>query len=127
MAGKSYYITSLKDWKRRVNSYAASHWVALPDANADDASNELPGERAFGASLPDSTRILVVIESDEGGHASIEDDRGFEPLPHPLSHTPLSTSAARALKQFGVEASDSALSVTEVAGQKHPLLRYRVF
>jgi len=74
-----------------------------------------------------STRILLLVEADEGAHAALEDDAAFEPLPHPLAQRPVSTSSQAALAALGVAPGATTLDVAEAAGRVHPLLRHRVF
>jgi hypothetical protein len=115
MTGRRYYITSLADWQRHSARFANSHWLAL---SADpDSSRELPGV----------TRILVLIEADEGVHLSLEDDAGFEALPHPLASKSISNVAQSELAAHGVAPGATTFDATEIISRTHPLLRHRVF
>ncbi|MGH6877280.1 MAG: hypothetical protein ACREHV_07875, partial [Rhizomicrobium sp.] len=89
MNAKAYYLTTLGDWRRHASRFANSHWLALNDCS--------------GSARPDdSTRILVLVEADEGAHLALEDDSAFEVLPHPLAQQPLSAPAQAALARLGV-------------------------
>ena len=116
MTGKGYYITTIRDWKRREGSFANSHWVLLEDAESDVHSD-----------LNESQRILVLVEADEGMHAALEDDDRFEALPHPLSQKPISEAAQAALAIHGVASGASTFEAAEIVARVHPLLRHRVF
>ncbi len=94
---------------------------------ASESTSEILNGRTQIATADEDARILVLVEADEGTHGSIEDDRSFEPLPHPLSDRPISTSARAALKGQGIGADDSMFNVTETVARAHPLLRHRVF
>jgi hypothetical protein len=109
MTGKRYYITTLGDWQRHAARFANSHWLAL-DPTADGA-----------------TRILVLIEADEGVHLALEDDAAFEALPHPLAQKPISDVAQSALAPHGVAPGATTFDAAEAVARIHPLLRHRVF
>jgi hypothetical protein len=138
MTGKRYYLTTLRDWKRRAASFTTSHWLLLePQTGANamserhdrtsESANEMSNGHVQGATRDEEARILVLIEADEGTHGSLEDDKSFEGLPHPLSDRPISTSAHTALEGQGVRSDDSMFDVTEAVARAHPLLRHRVF
>lgn len=120
MTGKGYYITTIGDWKRRAGSFANSHWILLDDLQRQGESARQPG-------VNDSGRILVLVEADEGAHATLEDDEAFEALPHPLSQKPMSDKAQAALASQGVGAGASTFEAAEIVAKVHPLLRHRVF
>jgi hypothetical protein len=114
MTGKRYYITTLSDLQRHASRFTTSHWLAL-DANAD------------AAPPTDATRILVLVEADEGAHLALEDDAAFEPLPHPLAQLPVSDAARTALASLGIAPGATTFDAAEAGARIHPLLRYRVF
>ena len=117
MTGKSYYITRLGEWQRHAARFTNSHWLAL-DAPWQ-GTNVQPD---------DSTRILVLIEADEGVHLALEDDPAFEvPLPHPLAQKPISDAAQAALAAHGVTPGATTFDATEAVARVHPLLSHRVF
>jgi hypothetical protein len=151
MTGRRYYITSLADWQRHATRFTNSHWLALDDnavlavvADAAGAGAEAPDVPTVGArhavpelvgstvspssrELNDATRIVVLIEADEGAHLALEDDPTFEPLPHPLASKPISEAAQSALAQHGVRPGATTFDATEAVARAHPLLRHRVF
>jgi len=115
MAGKRYYLTTLGDWQRHATRLANSHWLALGPPPADNVAPR------------DGTRILVLIDADEGIHLSLEDDAAFEPLPHPLAQKPISQAAQEALATHGVTPGATTFEAAEAVARIHPLLRHRVF
>jgi hypothetical protein len=141
MTGRRYYITSLADWQRYAPSYLNSHWLALSNESVAASTLVDPpvGARhavpaSADSSLSDSvselsgtTRILVLIEADEGVHLALEDDSAFEALPHPLASKPISDVAQSALAQHGVPPGATTFDATEAVARAHPLLRHRVF
>lgn len=134
MTGKAYYLTTLGDWQRHAARFANSHWIAL-DAGPDcgRASSSGSSTQAQGAvpiqprSIGDATRILVLIEADEGAHLALEDDPAFETLPHPLAQQAVSVPVQGALAPLGVASGATTFEVAEAAARIHPLLRHRVF
>jgi hypothetical protein len=114
MTGKRYYITTLGDLERHAARFTTSHWLAL-QANPDAA----PPTHA--------TRILVLVEADEGAHLALEDDAAFEPLPHPLAQQAISAAAQTALAPLAVVPGATTFDAAEAAARVHPLLRYLVF
>jgi hypothetical protein len=116
MTGKAYYLTTLSDWHRHAARLANSHFVML-DAPAS-------GNPATPCA---DTRILVLIEADEGVHLSLEDDPAFEVLPHPLAQKPISPAAQSALTPHGVAPGATTFDAAEALGRVHPLLKHRVF
>jgi len=114
MTAKAYYLTTLGDWQRHAARFANSHWLAL-----DNPSKAGP---PYGC-----TRVLVLIEADEGAHLALEDDPAFEPLPHPLAQRPISAAAQAALAHLGVASGANTFDAAEAAARVHPLLRHRVF
>jgi len=146
MMGKAYYLTTLGDWQRHAARFARSHYIVLaPSASAREELNvaspndlaENPSatlkpaaaaSRAATTSSPnDATRILVLVEADEGAHLALEDDPAFEALPHPLVQKPISQSAQEALAPHGVGPGATTFDAAEALARVHPLLRHRVF
>jgi hypothetical protein len=130
MTGRRYYITSLNAWQRHAVRFANSHWLAL---DADAASRELPNgssaelANATTNELSGASRILVLVEADEGVHLSLDDDAEFEALPHPLAPKSISDSAQIALAAHGVPPDATMFEAAEIIARAHPLLRHRVF
>jgi hypothetical protein len=114
MIGKSYYLTTLGDWKRHAGRFANSHWLAVGGVAANVAPD-------------DSSPILALIEADEGVHLALEDDAAFEALPHPLAQKPISGAAQAALAAHGIAPGATTFDVAEAIARAHPLLRHRVF
>jgi len=109
MTGRRYYLTTIGDWQRHSGRFSNSHWLALKD------------------SAESCTPIIVLIEADEGVHLALEDDKSFEPLPHPFAQKPISGAAQDALAAHGVSAGATTFETAEAVGRVHPLLRHRVF
>ena len=112
MTGKAYYITTLADWQRHASGFAHSHYIVLDE--------QAP---ATGA----ATKILVLVEADEGVHVALEDDPAFEALPHPLTQKPISDAAQTALAPHGVAPGATTFDAAEALARVHPLLKHRVF
>jgi len=74
-----------------------------------------------------STRILVLVEGDEGAHLALDDDPAFEALPHPLAQKPISLTAQAALAPHGVADGATTFDAAEALARVHPLLRHTVF
>jgi hypothetical protein len=96
LTGRRYYITTLADWHHHAHRFANSHWLALShDASAiasrelADASSAMPDvgadALAHNAQPSATTRIIVLIDADEGVHLALDDDDAFEALPHPFA------------------------------------------
>lgn len=111
MTGKAYYITTLGDWQRHAGRFTTSHWLSLDGGSQPEAA----------------TRILVLVEGDEGAHLALDDDPAFEALPHPLAQKAISEAAQAALAPHGVAAGATTFEAAEAVGRLHPLLRHRVF
>ena len=116
MTGKAYYLTTLGDWQRHAARFANSHWLALDPAAP--LESVMPNN---------ATRILVLIESDEGAHLALEDDPAFEALPPPLAQKPISDAAQSALAPHGVVPGATTFDAAEILARVHPLLKHRVF
>ncbi|MGB8524321.1 MAG: hypothetical protein WCD43_15250 [Candidatus Acidiferrales bacterium] len=139
MTGKRYYLTTIGAWQRHAGRFANSHWLALSAAplgsgfaKAHDITPAgtaccAPAESSSAASETDATRILVLIEADEGAHLALEDDAAFEALPHPLAQKPISEAAQTALAAHGVGPGATMFDAVEAVARVHPLLRHRVF
>ena len=144
MTGRRYYITTLADWHRHAHRFANSHWLALSndnDANRDADDSDVPTvgarhavpEHADGEAVPSSrelagaTRIVVLIDADEGVHLALDDDAAFEALPHPFAPKAISHSAHEALAAHGVTPGSTTFDAAEAIARAHPLLRPRVF
>ena len=148
MTGKAYYITTLADWHRHASRFAHSHYIVL-DADKRDgfvgaplgapqsvtteiskgAASSAPTDDATGHSpaCSASTKILVLVEADEGAHLALEDDPAFEALPHPLAQAPISAAAQAALAPHGVGPGATTFDAAEALARVHPLLKHRVF
>jgi hypothetical protein len=141
MTGRRYYITTLADWHRHAHRFANSHWFALSDAADAIGSRELAAAScavpdvgantsACDAIVPDvlnATRILVLVDADEGVHLALDDDAAFEALPHPFAPKPISHAAHEALAAYGVTPGATTFDAAEAVARAHPLLRPRVF
>lgn len=121
MTGKAYYLTTLGDWQRHAGRVANSHWLAL------EAGVESEAAPAHARTISAATRILVLIEADEGAHHALESDPAFQQLPHPLSQQPIGVAAEAALASLGVAPGATTFDAAEAAARVHPLLRHRVF
>jgi len=116
MTGRRYYITTLADWHRHAHRFANSHWLAL--SNDDSAASR---------ELTDATRIIVLVDADEGVHLALDDDAAFEALPHPFAPKAISHAAHEALASHGVTPGSTTFDAAEVIARAHPLLRPRLF
>jgi hypothetical protein len=126
MTGRRYYITTLADWHRHAHRFANSHWLALSDDAI--ASRELPSVSAAHDAQPsDATRIIVLVDADEGVHLALDDDAAFEALPHPFAPKAISHAAHQALAAHGVAPGSTTFDAAEAIARAHPLLRPRVF
>ena len=123
MTGKLYYLTTIGDWGRYAEVFANSHWIILDTATAIRVQNADTGT----CEIDGSTRIVALIETDEGIHGMLESDAAFDALPHPLSPKPISDTTRRALSLHGIPEAASTFEATEALGQIHPLLKTRVF
>lgn len=128
MTGKRYYLTNFAAWQRNAHHCAETHFVIL-EVPRENGSAPVGGSRPGAASSPAAGRelILAVITADEAAHISLETDPEFEPLPHPLSRTPVSERVAAALAPLGVIPGDDTFTIAEKISRVNPLLRYRVF
>ena len=117
MTGRRYYITTLADFHRHAHRFANSHWLALTNANDATDSRE----------LTHATRIIVLVDADEGVHLALDDDAAFEALPHPFAPKAISHAAHEALAAHGVAPGSTTFDAAEAVARAHPLLRPRVF
>lgn len=121
MTAKAYYLTTLGDWQRHAGRFANSHWLALDETIGDAHA------QSADAAPHAATRILLLVEADEGAHLALEDDAAFEPLPHPLAQRPVSDTVQSELAALGVASGATTFDAAEAASRVHPLLRHRVF
>ena len=135
MTGRRYYITTLADWHRHAHRFANSHWLALSDDDSATASREVTDAPcavganpvAHDAQPSGTTRIVVLIDADEGVHLALDDDATFEALPHPFAPKAISHAAHEALATHGVTPGSTTFDAAEAIARAHPLLRPRVF
>ncbi len=120
--------------RRALRKFAlarARHDDTAPSRELADESRAAPNATAntsaHDAQRSDATRILVLVEADEGVHLALEDDSAFEALPHPLASKPISAAAQAALATHGVAPGATTFDATELVSRAHPLLRHRVF
>jgi hypothetical protein len=87
-----------------------------------------PGVSAAHDAQPSAaTRIVVLVDADEGVHLALDDDAAFEALPHPFAPKAISHSAHEALAAHGVTPGSTTFDAAEAVARAHPLLRPRVF
>ena len=114
MNSRAYYLTTLGAWKRHAGRYAHSHWA--------------PTDPSVGpAELGNATRVLALVEADEGGHWELEKDAEFEALPVVLAASAVPANVISALAGYGVKPGATTLDVAEAMGGTHPLMRHRIF
>ncbi len=113
---------------------ATNNLASESDAgSAQDRQDLAPGMACHAptgenpAQVNADTKILVLIEADEGVHLSLESEPAFEALPHPLAQKPISDAAQAALASHGVASGATTFDAAEVVARVHPLLRHRVF
>ncbi len=121
MYGKSYYLTTLGEWRRKVHRFCASHFVQARFSSA--VGHGLEGVEAAVA----TSSVLVLVEGDEGIHNNLQNDPGWESLPHPLGNRAVSDRVVAALIGHGVRQGATTYEVTEAIAKVHPVMRYRVF
>ncbi|MGA8074058.1 MAG: hypothetical protein WB995_11310 [Candidatus Acidiferrales bacterium] len=109
MQSRTYYLTTIESWQRESPRFTTSHYI-----HADPNS-------PFAA----STKILAMVEADEGTHNSLAINPGWQEFPHALSSNPIPQSAAEVLEPHGVCAFATTFEATEVVAKNHPILRYR--
>ena len=137
MTGRRYYITTLADWHRHAHRFANSHWLALSNDDSaasrelTDATRIVPDAgahtSAHDAQPSAATRIIVLVDADEGVHLALDDDAAFEALPHPFAPKAISHAAHEALAAHGVAPGSTTFDAAEAIARAHPLLRPRVF
>lgn len=111
MQGRTYYLTTLREWQQASARFATSHYI-----HADPA-----------APAAAETKIFAIVEADEGTHNSLAQNPAWQELPHPLSAAIIPASAAAALSAHGVAAFHTSFEAAESVARNHPILRYRVF
>ena len=128
MTGKCYYMTTLGAWQRHAPRFANSHFIVLASpSSAPPCASSDPARADADADSADATRILVLVEADEGVHLALEDEPAFEALPHPLAQKPISDAAQSALAPHAVAPGATTFDAAEAAARVHPLLSHRVF
>jgi len=106
----------------------ASRSVPNAPANTSAPDAEPPGVAfAHDAQPPDASRIIVLVDADEGVHLALDDDAAFEALPHPFAPKAISHAAHEALAAHGVAPGSTTFDAAEAIARAHPLLRPRVF
>jgi hypothetical protein len=111
MQCRCYYLTTLSEWTSKSAQFTASHYI-LADLNR--------------AATP-GTRILVIVEADEGAHNSLSQDSNWQELPHPLSPRMIPANVADELSSHGVTTFNTMFEALEAIAMSHPILRHRVF
>ncbi len=91
----------------------------MPDVGADFPAHDAQPSAA--------TRIIVLVDADEGVHLALDDDAAFEALPHPFAPKAISHAAHEALAAHGVAPGSTTFDAAEAIARAHPLLRPRVF
>jgi hypothetical protein len=131
----------LGDVQRVSTGNAAGHNPANTESSLTETNSEMasdcqacsPGMACHaptGENTPPlhaDTKILVLIEADEGVHLALESEPTFEALPHPLAQKPISDAAQSALAPHGVAPGATTFDAAEAVARVHPLLRHRVF
>lgn len=119
--GKSYYLTTLGEWRRKAHRFHSSHFVQARFSSA--AGHSLEGADAAAA----TSSVLVLVEGDEGMHNELQGDPGWESLPHPLGNRAVSERVVAALVGHGVREGATTYEVAEAMARAHPVMRYQVF
>jgi hypothetical protein len=122
MTGKRYYLTTLDAWQRCAPRFLNSHFIILGPRDIEEA-----GTASSNSMANSDSRIIVLVEADEGAHLGLENEPAFEVLPHPLTQKPISDTARAALAQYGVIPSSTTFDASEILARVHPLLSYPVF
>jgi hypothetical protein len=111
MQGRTYYLTTLQAWQTDSPHFTTSHYI-LANPNCIAAAE---------------TKILAMVEADEGTHNTLSQNPLWQELPHPLSPRLIPETVAEALSSHGVTAFSTTFEATEKVANSHPILRYRVF
>lgn len=121
MRGKSYYLTTLGEWRRKAHRFHSSHFVQARFSSA--TGHSLEGAEAAAA----TSSVLVLVEGDEGIHNELQGNPGWESLPHPLGNRAVSDRVVAALIGHGVREGATTYEVVEAIARAHPVMRYQVF
>ena len=116
--------TETTDDRNRVCGALTQAKACATGGERAPAEGRLDGQ---ACATDNATRILALIEADEGAHLAMENDVEFEALPHPLTRVSVSQRVSAALAQFGVAQGDDTFTVAEKLACVNPLLRHRVF
>lgn len=127
MTGRRYYFTTLGAWRRHAAHCAETHFVTVNGPGAQSGDGCIGSQSEEAGPTDDATRILALVDADEGAHLAMENDAEFETLPHPLARMPVSQRVGAALAHFGVAQGDDTFTVAEKLACANPLLRHRVF
>ena len=111
MQGRSYYLTTIQAWQAESAQLATSHFI-----HADSDSPAIP-----------ETKILAMVEADEGTLNCLSENPAWQELPHPLNPKFIPEAVAHALSSHGVSPFNTTFEATESIARSHPILRYRVF
>jgi len=111
MQGRSYYLTTIRAWRAASPQLATSHFI----------------HAEFDSVATPETKILAMVEADEGTLNSLSKNPAWQELPHPLNPNLVPESVADALSSHGVTPFNTAFEATESIARSHPILRYRVF
>jgi len=109
MQARTYYLTTHRAWLRESLRFTTSHYV-----HADPSTTLAP-----------ETKILALVEADEGIHNALSQNPQWQELPHPLSSKPIPPSVSEALAPQGVSTSATTFEATETVAKNHPIMRYR--
>jgi hypothetical protein len=108
---RTYFLTTIEAWQAESAQLATSHFV-----HADSGSPATP-----------ETKILAMVEADEGTLNSLSKNPAWLELPHPLNPKLVPEAVAHALTSHGVTPFNTTFEATESIARSHPILRYRVF
>ena len=121
----------------KASANAGAPLAMLTDSAANTTTRDAPPRdidvdaAAHGVQLcdgvDDATRILVLVDADEGVHLALDDDAAFDALPHPFAPKAISHAAHEALAAHGVTPGSTTFDAAEAVARAHPLLRPRVF
>ena len=103
MIGRSYYVTTIQNWKSQLGQLNGSHWLVIDDTVEDPT-------------------IIVLISADENVHRSLQSSMGWTILPHPMSGNSIGVELAASLSKYGLNENSTTFDVANILQSISPVM-----
>lgn len=108
MNSKLYYRTTYSKWLSQTANFLSSHLIPCDPTTV---------------TFVDTTPVVLIVETSEGGHTALESDPAWHTMSLLISGNTLCAECVSALSSYGILSTDNMFNAGKKLAAIHPELR----